>query len=446
MQVLRRQRWHGTARDGVAVRGNRAGGPVPDADIGHRAFVEVADFVVQPQGFGRAACGGVQQRPRRQPGAAQRLHLVRRGQRARHRQGRAAADVCGQRDGVAGALCGAPVEQAAAQEQVAGGAVCDVGAGVAQQRAVGVVEPDAVGQRGALVQQAGAGVDVEIAARFGEQLADPAHLVLRFGHMRLHVQRGVGAAQRTGHRQLFRRAGGGEAHRHREGIAALVVPACDLRFAVAAGAGDVVAQAFGGVAIHQHLAGDEAHAALLGRLEQRVGRNRVHGREDLRRRGAVRQQRIEETRRALLRHGGIGKALFGREGVGIQPVEQAGAVAGDHVQLRRMDVGVDEAGHQQSAAVVFTPPVGAGVQRLRTGDAAVFVDQQPVVGPKAHALGRRAAPRGRAGEVEQVGADGCSVHAATFIATPGSERATSRTCSRSQRIDGALCVSSCHSW
>ena len=131
----------------------------------------------RPQRLRRAARGRMQQRPGAELGAGQRLHLVGVGHRALHRQAGAAADVAGQADADAGVLGRGPAEQAAAEEQVGAGAEGDLRAVRVQPRAVGIVEPDAVGQHRARVQQAVALVDVEVAARLGEQLGHPAHLV-----------------------------------------------------------------------------------------------------------------------------------------------------------------------------------------------------------------------------------------------------------------------------
>jgi len=71
-----------------------------------------------------------------------------------------------------------------------------------------------------------------------------------------------------------------------------------------------------------------------------------------------------------------------------QPVQQLGAVARNHVELRAVHVAVDEARQDQSAAMVVLRPrvVGNLRTRLHRNDLAA-VDQQPVVGPKAN--GRR---------------------------------------------------------
>ena len=125
---------------------------------------------------------------------------------------------------------------------------------------------------------------------------------------------------------------------------------------------------------------------------------------------------------------------------------------------------------EKAALVLDRPDRGVrreGRGRLDTGDAP-GLDQQPVVGPPAHARheagGRvRRSPAGIGVEVEQVGAQrqavGNSSHADGEAGTgtemgsaaadrpgAGSRRATSRTVSRSQRSEAAPCVTSCQSW
>ena len=117
----------------------------------------------------------------------------------------------------------------------------------------------------------------------------------------------------------------------------------------------------------------------------------------------MRQQRSGERLGLRTRVGRIGMARLGREGVALEPVEQLGAVRGDHVELHAVHVGVDQARRQQAAAVVLARPVGAWRLRTRqhTGDAAV-VDQQPVVGAVAHTSEAGCTQARIAGEIEQV--------------------------------------------
>ena len=293
----------------------------------------------------------------------------------------------------------------------------DLRADTAEQGAVGGVEPDAVGQHAARPKQAVARIHVEVAARLREQLGHPTQLVLVLGHVRLQVSARIGREQTAGQGQLRIAAGGGEAHGVGVGAAGAAVPALDELDAVALGAVQRVGEPRGGVAVHQAFAGDDAHAALLGGSEQGVGRGLVHRGEDHRGRRAMGQQRVKETARANGANGRVGIAQLGRKGVSLEPVQQLGAVAGNHLQLRHVHMGVDEARHQQLAAVVVLRPGGVGGFGLHAGDAAV-VHQQPVVRPPAQA-GRCLAghaPARVGGEVEQIGAQGQPTHAAA----PGS--------------------------
>ncbi len=106
-----------------------------------------------------------------------------------------------------------------------------------------------------------------------------------------------------------------------------------------------------------------------------------------------------------MRMGGVGHPLLGREGVRGKPVEQLRAPGTEHVDLRAVDVGVDEARQHEAAAVVDTLPAGAGVGHLGTDDAAVL-DQQPVIGAPAHAVGVARLEPGVGGVVEQIPAQG----------------------------------------
>jgi hypothetical protein len=142
---------------------------------------------------------------------------------------------------------------------------------------------------------------------------------------------------------------------------------------------------------------------------------------------------------------------LGREGVGVEPVEQLRAVAGDNVELRAVHMGIDQPRRDQPAAVVVALPAAAGVSGAAAGDAAVF-DQQPVIGVEAHLRRSDAAEAGVGSDVEQIAAQGelHRTHACTSRRRGrpcvANARATSRTCSRSQRIAADACVTSCQSW
>ena len=200
-------------------------------------------------------------------------------------------------------------------------------------------------------------------------------------------------------------------------------------------------------------ASPEAHAALARSLEQGLGAGQVHGRKDHRRGAAMGQQGVEEQRRRGLRESRVGVPGLGRKGVALKPVQELGAPGGDHVELRAVDVGVDETRHQQLAAAVELEPVVARRLGLHRSDPASGVDQQPMRRAPAN---RRAVRVGQARvgpEVEQVGEDrrGHSCRPtphrqAAHASPPASSRATSRTCSRNQRTAGEAWVRSCQSW
>ena len=135
-----------------------------------------ADLAVEAERLRRRrasrACSAFQA-VRRSPG--QRLHLVGIGQCAQHRQAGAAADVAGDADARRRRLGG----RASRTGRCRGtgsttGRMRDLRAGVAQRRAVGVVEPDAVREHARAMQQAGARVDVEVAARLRETARAPS--------------------------------------------------------------------------------------------------------------------------------------------------------------------------------------------------------------------------------------------------------------------------------
>ena len=119
----------------------------------------------------------------------------------------------------------------------------------------------------------------------------------------------------------------------------------------------------------------------------------------------MRQQRVEEAPGRGLGMRRLAVQRFGRVGVRLEPVEQLGAVAGDHVELRAVHMGVDEAGQHQPAAMVDALPVVAGRLGLEAGDA-VALDQQPMRRAEPNGGRVRLTPGGRRGEIEQVAEDG----------------------------------------
>lgn len=244
------------------------------------------------------------------------------------------------------------------------------------------------------------------------------------------------------------------------------MPEVDQVHAITLGLVHIVSQALRGMAVHQHLAGDQSHGVGRGLFEQGLGAHLVHGGEDHSRRSAMGPQGLEEALGAVFRHGGIGVAPLGREGVGVEPVQQGRAETGDHVELRAMHMRVDEAGHDQAAAVVLhrgglpglVQSLPAGLHRhhtsgldqhrmvrtpahtlgiLRRGKTRVIREVQHIA-PQDQALGARSWCLIRSGE-----GHGCSCQLAlrtgSACARVGGRtscrlRTTSRTCSRNQRL------------
>ena len=126
----------------------------------------------------------------------------------------------------------------------------------------------------------------------------------------------------------------------------------------------------------------------------------VGGRENERGRGAVAQERIEEVPRRTRRTAAVGPGHLGRIGVGLEPVEKLLAGCGDHVELRRMDMAIDETGDDEAALMM-----GDGHRRRQSGGEFLtgadrgntpVLDDEQTVGDVLHRL------RARRGIVETV--------------------------------------------
>ena len=334
--------------------------------------------------------------------AAQLAHLVGLAHHVQQGEAGARADVGAQADrhpAVAGLF---QAEETRAQQQVGRGAEHRRRArGLhAVERIFGGV--DAVREDRAWRHQAMAGVDVEVVARAGEEFADAGDLVEVLAHVSVDQDVGMGGGDLAGHGQLGVGGGDGEARRDRIAQPSAAAPGADQAFRVGAAGLDGVGEAFGRVAVHQHLAGDQAHVARQGRFEKRVHRGLVDGSEDQGAGGPVAQQLVAEEGRGLVGVGAVGEGLFGGEGVAVQPVEQLRAPGGDDVGLRIVDVGVDEAGCDQLAGKGFDGGV-FGESRGEVGigaegrDVAVLDDQQTV-----RMIGEGLRRRGAAGVVQHV--------------------------------------------
>jgi hypothetical protein len=239
------------------------------------------------------------------------------------------------------------------------------------QAAVVVVEVDAVRVHGALAHQPEAVVDLEVGTRMREQLARPGHLVLVLGDMRMDPGVGVLRRQFAGTAQL--RVGARRREARRDGVAQAVdaVPLPDERLGVGQALRRLVAHAVGRMAVLQHLAGDHAQSAALGRCEEGLHRGDVRGREGQRRGHAVAQQLVEEDLGHRRRVGGLGEAALGGKGVVLQPWQQAVGRRADDVGLWEVDVHVHEARRQDAARPVRDGRIG---MPRRHGDVGARVD------------------------------------------------------------------------
>ncbi len=171
--------------------------------------------------------------------------------------------------------------------------------------------------------------------------------------MRLHPEVRTLFIEPANHRELF--GARGRRKSRRQGVAEPVpaVPALDEVAAIRFRARHIVAQIVRGVAVHQDLAAEHAQLARLRFLEERIDRLLMNGGIDGGRGGAVAQQRIQEQGSDPARMIRVRKSALGRKGVVVQPIQQLPPIGGDDVDLRVMHVGVDEARHDQLAAMVI---------------------------------------------------------------------------------------------
>jgi hypothetical protein len=373
------------ASSGVALR-------VQHHEVGFAARREVADHALETERARRARGVLPPEMLRTQADARLGLafapHVVGSEHRVERREAGAAADVAGQPEAEADPHGAFVVEEAAAQEQVAGGADRRGGAGVAHQRPVFVVDVDAMRIDGALAHQAEVLVDGQVAARCRKQFARPADLVLVLRHVRLDPHVAVARRQFAGTAQLRLRATGREARRDGVPEPVAAMPAADQRLGVDQRLLGLVAHPVGRVAVLQHLARDHAQAAALRLLHQGVHRVRMRSAEGQRRGDTVALQFVQEDLRHAGGIGSIGEARLVREGVVLQPGQQAFGGRTDHVGLREVDVQVDEARGQDAPGQVRHRDAGKarGQRRVRAGGTdrlaarGVGADDQQAVG------------------------------------------------------------------
>ena len=221
-------------------------------------------------------------------------HAVGRQHGAKRAEAGAAAHIAGQAVAKTHTISTCVVKKAAAQKQVAGGAHRCHRAGVAHQRAVLIVEVDAMRVHRALAHQAKVVIHRQVTARRREQGTHPADFIAVFCHVRLDPDIWILRGQLARAAQLLRGAGGRKPGRDGVAQAVHAVPAPDEVFGVDQALLGLVAHAVGRVAVLQHLAGDEPHLPALCFGKQRVDRGRVRGGKRERRGHPVAQQLIHK--------------------------------------------------------------------------------------------------------------------------------------------------------
>ena len=190
-------------------------------------------------------------------------------------------------------------------------------------------------------------VDVEIAVALGKQLFDPGDLVLVLGNMGLQIAPGMLPAERSRGFQLLARAGWGKPRRDSVQQTPAIVPLRDQRLGVVIAGLRRIEQRGRRVAIHQHLAGGNAHAKLFGFLKKRIDRLRIYRAINARAGDPVAQVFLQENPRDGARKILVRVFQLGRKRIVRQPIQQLLAIGSDHRRLWKMDVAIDEAGGYQ---------------------------------------------------------------------------------------------------
>ena len=143
----------------------------------------------------------------------------------------------------------------------------------------------------------------------------------------------------------------------------------------------------------------------------------MHGAEHAGSGGAVLKQTVEKELGRLLRVACLGESALLRKGKALKPVEQLAAMAGNHIDLREVDMGVDETGYHQRAATVMHRDIRPEQRQERHGRAepldAAIADQQHAVTDMLDGRCVRAVDSRIAQAVQEVGADRDQRHQAS---------------------------------
>ncbi|MPL82839.1 hypothetical protein SDC9_28788 [bioreactor metagenome] len=376
-----------------ALRDERRRAKVDGDQVGLHPRRDVADKPVDLQRPGRALRRQPPQLRGVQRMVTQLRHLIGCGHGAQHRETRAAAGVGGQPHPQPGGGHPGHVEKPRANEGVRGRAMGQRRADLLQPHDLARLEMDGVAIDPVLAEKAEGLVGVEVVARLGKEALHPGDLVELLAQMGLHQAIGMLGPERAKRAQLLGRRCRRETRRDDIAQPVAPVPACEQRRAFVIGRLCGVAQPVGGVPVHAGAPAEHAHAARAGLLEIGVDARRMDCAIAAHRGSAVAQRQIEIERRDVGGMARIGKAGLGREGVAVEPVDQPLAPARDHLRLRVMHMGVDEARRDQLPAEVGDLRARvSGAQRLglaHGGDLAVL-DRHRTAGEMA----RRGGPLG----------------------------------------------------
>jgi hypothetical protein len=227
--------------------------------------------------------------------------------------------------------------------------------------------------------------------------------------MRLHQHGGKLGEQRAGRRELFVRRSDGKTRRHRVALAPGTVPAADKLAARCNGVAGAFEKPRRTVAVHDRVAGDHADAAPMRGSEQRLGRGRMRRAVSACGGGAVSRQLVEEEFGVVRGVFGNAEFLLLDESVFLQPFEELGAIGGNHLGLRIVDMRVDESRHDQRIGIMIErncrwQPRQKLVGRADKLDPTVAFHQDDAVCDIAVALRVAGAVR-RAQEAQQAAAD-----------------------------------------
>lgn len=174
------------------------------------ARLEIANFLLQPQGARPAKGGVIEGLAGAQAIALQLSYLVGLAQRPQHAEGGASANVAADAHPHLVLPAGGQAEQPAAEKQIRRRAEGDGGPGVMQALPLGIIEMDPVSEDAAFAGELIVMIDIQIARMLRPQLFNPGDLLPVFTEMRLQPGVGKLGPQALRRLQQPRGRGGGQ--------------------------------------------------------------------------------------------------------------------------------------------------------------------------------------------------------------------------------------------